>query len=74
MLYVVSISFDFESKKIYKIFWFVYLTIVFLISVLPIDYYYKDNIINYTDQNNSTYSIKVNSMNDLMRYIFQQLR
>ncbi|MED9978717.1 MAG: hypothetical protein UFP41_00725, partial [Bacilli bacterium] len=44
MLYVVSISFDFESKKIYKIFWFVYLTIVFLISVLPIDYYYKDNI------------------------------
>ncbi|UVO74540.1 type IV secretion protein Rhs [Bacteroides thetaiotaomicron] len=36
--------------------------------------YYKDNIINYTDQNNSTYSIKVNSMNDLMRYIFQQLR
>ena len=35
---------------------------------------YKDNIINYTDQNNSTYSIKVNSMNDLMRYIFQQLR
>ena len=25
--------------------------------------YYKDNIINYTDQNNSTYSIKVNSMN-----------
>ena len=39
MLYVVSISFDFESKKIYKIFWFVYLTIVFLISVLPIDYY-----------------------------------
>ena len=38
MLYVVSISFDFESKKIYKIFWFVYLTIVFLISVLPIDY------------------------------------
>ena len=32
MLYVVSISFDFESKKIYKIFWFVYLTIVFLIS------------------------------------------
>ena len=43
MLYVVSISFDFESKKIYKIFWFVYLTIVFLISVLPIDYYYKDN-------------------------------
>lgn len=36
--------------------------------------YYKDNIINYTDQNNSTYSIKVNSMDDLMRYIFQQLR
>ena len=46
MLYVVSISFDFESKKIYKIFWFVYLTIVFFISVLPIDYYYKDNIKN----------------------------
>ena len=23
MLYVVSLSFDFESKKIYKIFWFV---------------------------------------------------
>ena len=36
--------------------------------------YYKDNIINYTDQNNSTYSIKVNSMNDLMQYIFQQFR
>lgn len=36
--------------------------------------YYKDNIINYTHNNNSIYSIKVNSMNDLMRYIFQQLR
>ena len=44
MLYVISISSDFKSKKIYKIFWFVYLTIVFLISVLPINYYYKNNI------------------------------
>ena len=44
------------------------------ISLRNINKYYKDNIINYTDQNNSTYSIKVNSMNDLMRYIFQQLR
>ena len=60
MLYVVSISFDFESKKIYKIFWFVYLTIVFLISVLPIDYYYKDNIM-YTSGMavNFTYLIAV---------------
>ena len=60
MLYVVSISFDFESKKIYKIFWFVYLTIVFLISVLPIDYYYKDNIM-YTScmAVNFTYLIAV---------------
>ena len=60
MLYVVSISFDFESKKIYKIFWFVYLTIVFLISVLPIDCYYKDNIM-YTSGMavNFTYLIAV---------------
>ena len=60
MLYVVSISFDFESKKIYKIFWFVYLTIVFLISVLQIDYYYKDNIM-YTSGMavNFTYLIAV---------------
>ena len=60
MLYVVSISFDFESKKIYKIFWFVYLTIVFLISVLSIDYYYKDNIM-YTSGMavNFTYLIAV---------------
>ena len=36
--------------------------------------YYENNIINYTDQNDNTYSISVNSMNDLMRYIFQQLR
>lgn len=36
--------------------------------------YYENNIINYTDQNDNTYSISVNSMNDLMIYIFQQLR
>lgn len=44
MLYVVSISSDFKSKRPYKIFWLGYILIVFLISILPIDYYYKNNI------------------------------
>lgn len=33
MLYVVSISFDFESKKIYKIFWLLLSICVFNISI-----------------------------------------
>ena len=44
MLYVISISSDFKSKKLYKIFWVVYVLIAFLISILPINYYYKNNI------------------------------
>ena len=48
MLYVISISSDFKSKKLYKIFWVVYVLIAFLISILPIDYYYKNNIM-YTN-------------------------
>ena len=48
MLYVISISSDFKSKKLYKIFWVVYVLIEFLISILPIDYYYKNNIM-YTN-------------------------
>ena len=44
MLYVISISSDFKSKKLYKIFWIVYVLIAFLISILPINYYYKNNI------------------------------
>lgn len=48
MLYIISISSDFKSKKIYKIFWPGYILIVFLISILPIDYYYKNNIM-YTN-------------------------
>ena len=48
MLYVISISSDFKSKKLYKIFWVVYVLDAFLISILPIDYYYKNNIM-YTN-------------------------
>ena len=48
MLYVISISSDFKSKKLYKIFWVVYVLIAFLISILPIDYYDKNNIM-YTN-------------------------
>ena len=44
MLYVISISSDFKSKKLYKIFWVVYVLDAFLISILPINYYYKNNI------------------------------
>ncbi|MGM9881707.1 MAG: hybrid sensor histidine kinase/response regulator [Bacilli bacterium] len=44
MLYVVSISSDFKSKKLYKIFWLIYILIALLISVFPIKFYYKNNI------------------------------
>lgn len=60
MLYVISISLSFESKRIYKIFFIIYLVIIFLISILPINYYYKDNIM-YTSglAVNFTYLIAV---------------
>ena len=63
MLYVISISSDFKSKRLYKIFWVVYVLIAFLISILPINYYYKNNIM-YTSglSVNFTYLIAIISI------------
>lgn len=44
MLYIISISSDFKSSKLYKVFWIMYTFIAFLISILPIEYYYEDNV------------------------------
>ncbi|MGN1342455.1 MAG: hypothetical protein ACI4VL_04445, partial [Bacilli bacterium] len=44
MLYVISISSDFKSKKLYKIFWLVYILIALLISIFPMEFYYNNNI------------------------------
>lgn len=63
LLYILSISSDFKSKKLYKIFWIVYIIVNLLISVLPINYYYKNNIM-YTNglSVNFTYFIAVVSI------------
>ena len=63
LLYILSISSDFKSKKLYKIFWILYIIINLLISVLPINYYYKNNIM-YTNglSVNFTYFIAVVSI------------
>ena len=38
--------------------------------------YFKDeqSLFKYTDKENNTKSIKINSMDDLMKYIFQQFK
>ena len=44
MLYAISISSDFKSNKIYRVFWIIYFCVIFIISILPLDFYYNDGV------------------------------